>query len=68
MRTTVSLDDDLPGEARKLTGVSGQTALVNAALKALVERESAGRLAQLGGSEPQLEDIPGGERNWRDPC
>jgi hypothetical protein len=41
-----------------LTGVSEKTALIREALRALIQRESAKRLALLGGSEPQLEDQP----------
>jgi Arc/MetJ family transcription regulator len=52
MRTTLALDDDLLAEAASLTGVSEKTALVREALKALIERESARRLARLGGSDP----------------
>ena len=33
-------------------------ALLKEALRALVQRESARRLAALGGSEPELEPIP----------
>jgi len=58
MRTTLALDDDLLAKAQALTGVSEKTALIREALRALIQRESAKRLALLGGSEPQLEDIP----------
>ena len=58
MRTTVTLDDELLEEARRLTGLTELDALLHAGLTALVERESARRLARLGGSEPQVEDIP----------
>jgi Arc/MetJ family transcription regulator len=58
MRTTLALDDDLLERAMALTGIGEKTALVREALKALVERESARRLALLGGSEPDLKDIP----------
>ena len=58
MRTTISLDDDLVERASSLTGVKEKSSLVREGLKALIERESARRLARLGGSEPQLEDIP----------
>lgn len=57
MRTTVNIDDHLLAEARRICHVSEKTALVGEALKALIERESARRLARLGGSEPQMEDI-----------
>jgi Arc/MetJ family transcription regulator len=51
MRTTIALDDDLLAEAQRLTGTSEKSALVREALRALIERESARRLARLGGSE-----------------
>jgi Arc/MetJ family transcription regulator len=52
MRTTLALDDDLLEEAQELTGLREKSALVREALKALVQRESARRLALLGGSSP----------------
>ena len=58
MRTTVSLDDALLEKAVSYTGLSEKTALVREALKALIERESARRLASLGGSEARLKPIP----------
>jgi Arc/MetJ family transcription regulator len=58
MRTTLSLDDALLEKAVSFTGLSERTALVREALKALIERESARRLASLGGSEPRLKPIP----------
>ena len=58
MRTTLALDDDLLAKAQALTGLAEKTALVREALRALIERESARRLALLGGSEPQLADAP----------
>ncbi len=58
MRPTVALDDDLLAKAQALTGVSERTALLREALRALIQRESAKRLALLGGSEPQLDDLP----------
>ncbi len=58
MRTTLALDDDLLAEAQRLTGTTEKTALVRQALGALIERESARRLARLGGTEPGLADIP----------
>jgi len=54
MRTTLALDDALLAKAQALTGVQEKAALVREALKALIERESARRLARLGGSEPSL--------------
>ena len=58
MRTTVSLDDELLADAQEYTGIKEKSALVNAALKALVEREAARRFARLGGREPDLKPIP----------
>ena len=58
MRTTIALDDDLLRTAREFTGVAENTALVREALKALIERESARRLASLGGTMPELNPIP----------
>jgi Arc/MetJ family transcription regulator len=58
MRTTLALDDDLVRTAQEFTGVTEKTALVREGLKALIERESARRLAALGGTMPELEDIP----------
>lgn len=58
MRTTLALDDDLLDEAQRLTGIREKTALVRQALKALIERESARRLASLAGSDPTVKDVP----------
>lgn len=54
MRTTLAIDDDLLDEAQRLTGISARGPLVREALRALIQRESARRLARLGGSEPDL--------------
>lgn len=54
MRTTVNLDDELLGKALKLLGPVDRSALLREGLKALIERESARRLAKLGGSQPRL--------------
>ncbi len=58
MRTTLALDDALVAEAQRLTGTTEKSALVREALRALVERESARRLARLGGTEPDLLATP----------
>jgi Arc/MetJ family transcription regulator len=58
MRTTVNLDEALLDEAQRVTGLTERSALIREGLKALIERESARRLARLGGSEPQVEPIP----------
>ena len=58
MRTTVNVDDDLLAKAKLYTGISETAAVIREALRALVQREAARRLARLGGSEPQLKPIP----------
>ena len=58
MRTTVNLDDALLAKAVKLTGSLDRSALLREGLKALIERESARRLAKLGGSQPKLKVPP----------
>ncbi len=58
MRTTLAIDDDLLAKAQAYTGLSEKSALVREALKALIEREAARRLARLGGSEPDLNAPP----------
>jgi Arc/MetJ family transcription regulator len=58
MRTTVVLDDALLAEAQRLTGMHEKSALVREALNALIERESARRLARLGGTEPEFAATP----------
>ena len=58
MRTTIALDDELVRVAQEFTGVAEKTALIREALKALIERESARRLASLGGTMPRLKKIP----------
>ena len=57
MRTTITLDDELIEKAQEFTGITEKTALVREALKAFIHMEASRRLALLGGSEPQLEDI-----------
>jgi len=58
MRTTLALDDDLVRIAQEYTGVAENTALIREAIKALIERESARRLASLGGTMPGLKNVP----------
>ena len=58
MRTTFNLDDELLEEARRLTGMTERTALIHAGLRALIERESAQRLARLGATERSLRRPP----------
>jgi Arc/MetJ family transcription regulator len=58
LRTTLNLDDALLAEAQELTHISERTMLIHEGLKALIARESARRLARLGGTEPGLKKIP----------
>jgi Arc/MetJ family transcription regulator len=57
MRTTVTLDDELLAQAEFYIGIREKSALIREALRALIEREAARRLARLGGSEPDLGPI-----------
>ena len=58
MRTTVNIDDELLAKASKLTGPMDRTAILSEGLKALIERESAKRLARLGGTQPSIKAAP----------
>ncbi len=53
----MNIDDQLLEEARRITGMKEKTMLVREGLRSLIERESARRLAKLGGSEPQLQAV-----------
>ena len=58
MKIAVALDDDLVRIAQEYAGIAEKTALIREALRALIERESARRLASLGGTMPGLKNIP----------
>ena len=58
MRTTVVLDDELLAQAEEYTGLKERSALLRAALTALVQQEAARRLARMGGTEPNLRPVP----------
>jgi Arc/MetJ family transcription regulator len=58
MRTTLNLDEKLLTRAARLSGIDEKTALLHAGLEALIARESARRLATLGGTERKLGSIP----------
>jgi Arc/MetJ family transcription regulator len=57
MRTTLNIDDVVLRRAAKLTGVKEKTSLVRLGLEALISKESARRLAELGGTEKQLRSV-----------
>ena len=61
MRTTLIIDEGLSERARALTGIQEKTSLVRAGLEALIAREAAKRLATLGGAQPKIATVPGGE-------
>lgn len=63
MRTTIVLDDELLAKAQALTSLHEKSSLVREALMALIERESAKRLASLGGTEQQLAAVPRRQTN-----
>ena len=58
MRTTLNLDEKIFEKASKLTGIKEKTRLLHEGLKTLIERESARRLAMLGGTSPKVKSIP----------
>ena len=58
MRTTLNIEDTLIDKASQLTGIREKTSLVKLGLEALIARESAKRLAKLGGTEKDLKNIP----------
>jgi Arc/MetJ family transcription regulator len=57
MRTTLNIEDNLMNQAAQLTGIKEKTALVKLGLEALIARESARRLAKMGGTQKQLQEI-----------
>jgi Arc/MetJ family transcription regulator len=58
MRTTLNIEDSLMDKASQMTGIKEKTTLVKLGLVALIARESARRLARLGGTQKQLRAIP----------
>jgi Arc/MetJ family transcription regulator len=58
MRTTINIDDELLSQAARITGVTERTRLVHDGLEALIQRESANRLARLGGTQKALKAPP----------
>ena len=64
MRTTITIDDDMLADARKLTGIEETGPLLREALRTLLEVEAGRRLIEMGGTMPDLEDIP---RRRQDP-
>jgi Arc/MetJ family transcription regulator len=58
MKATIAIDDELFAKAQEYTGLQQKSALVREALRALVEREAARRLARIGGTEPNAKAPP----------
>jgi Arc/MetJ family transcription regulator len=58
MRTTLNIEDSLMDKASRMTGITEKTALIKLGLEALIARESARRLAKMGGTQKQLQEIP----------
>ncbi len=58
MRTTINIDEDLLAKASKLAGPLDRSTLIQEGLKAFIERESARRLARLGGTQADLAAAP----------
>jgi Arc/MetJ family transcription regulator len=58
VRATITLDDELLRTAQEYSGITERSALVREALRALIHMEASRRLAALGGTMPDLEDIP----------
>lgn len=64
MRTTINIDDKILSRASELTGIKEKTALVRMGLEYLIARESAKRLAKLGGTAKDLRPIPRRRSTW----
>ena len=64
MRTTINIDDEILSKASEVTGIKEKTALVRMGLEYLIARESAKRLAKLGGTAKDLRPIPRRRSNW----
>jgi hypothetical protein len=64
MRSTLNIDDEMLRKAAALTGEKEKTALVRMGLEALIARESARRLARLGGTEPRLSSVRRRRPRW----
>ena len=58
MRTTVTIDDKLLADAHEITGIEENSALIKEALRVLLQVEAGQRLIEMGGTMPDLEDIP----------
>ncbi|KQY36573.1 type II toxin-antitoxin system VapB family antitoxin [Rhizobium sp. Root483D2] len=65
MRVTVVLDDEMLASAQFYTGLMTKSAVIRHALQALIQREAGRRLAELGGSQPDLQNVPR-RRPWND--
>jgi Arc/MetJ family transcription regulator len=58
MRIPIEVDAELIRQAMRITGIEDETAVVRAALTALIARTAALRLARLGGTDPTARSAP----------
>jgi len=58
VRTTINIDEKLLAKVTRLTGPMDRSTMIQEGLRALIQRESAKRLARLGGSQPELKAAP----------
>lgn len=59
MRTTVTIDDDLYEKALEMADPSMEKSdLFREAIKTFIRVQAAKRLASLGGTMPEMKDIP----------
>ena len=65
MRTTITIDDSLLARAKESTGITDKSRLINEALRSIIAEEAGKRVIELGGTMPDLEDIP---RRRQDPA
>lgn len=58
VRITINIDDKLLAQASLITGLTERTLLIHEGLQALIQRESARRLARLSGTQKTLKAPP----------
>ena len=58
MRIVFDLDEELIRTATRLAGLRAKTDVIHEGLRALISRESARRLAALGGTMPSAKTSP----------
>ena len=58
MRTTLDLDEGLLAQAQEATGEPTKTAVIEHALRLVIQRAASKRLAALGGKIPDAQAAP----------